>query len=297
MRALLIGLLIVTVILILPGGASAQTPTASPSTSVAAGFPAIISISLQIMTPAAPPSAPQPEAAYADIKITLEVSGFKLVDRKGESNVPGEGHIIYYWAHPPTFPLSPAYSGPDTYSESVTSTTFTWNNWNLSERPYGVFSAQLVNNDDTPLNPPVYAEIVTNLPFPGQAPDKPVIYSMSLNTTAPSTPPASPLPDLLYMDAVVKSRIAGLELVPASSRQNNAPGQGHFVYTQWVDPIVIPGYYVTLDGNYTYSTSISPFTFLNINPDYFSYSVQLVNNDDSAFDLSFNSMFPVFSSL
>lgn len=88
--------------------------------------------------------------------ITVNVTAFKLVDKIGQQNVPGEGHIIYYLdVPPPTTPGKPALTAPGTYAIG-TGTSYQWPN--VKDGGH-VFYAQLVNNDNTPLSPPVTAKV------------------------------------------------------------------------------------------------------------------------------------------
>lgn len=274
----LIAMMVIAFVALLIGNAvNAQTPPPGQTFG-----PAITSISLSTSPPASPPASPTGDAPLFDVQVSIEVSGFSLVDKVGQENVEGEGHIIYYYAQPPTFPLYPAYSSEGTFSQGTTATTFVWRN---SPEPYDIYAAQLVNNDDTPLNPPVYAVIVSNLLVPGEENNGPAITSFSLSTSPPSSPEPSPEPGVDYFDVIVTTEIVGFELISSGSAETNVQGQGHNVYYQVVDPYIVPGVSASLGCNYSYSTSANPFTFLNYPPGYQSFFVQLVNNDDTPLDL------------
>lgn len=91
-----------------------------------------------------------------DITIEVEVENFDLVDEYGENNVVSQGHLIYYMdIEPPTNLNDPAFSLSGTYVVSI-ETNYTWENV-LSGKHN--FSVQLVNNDHTPLDPPVIKTI------------------------------------------------------------------------------------------------------------------------------------------
>jgi hypothetical protein len=96
------------------------------------------------------------------VEVNTSVENIKLNDDKiGKSNVPGEGHIIYYLdVEPPTSPGQSATTNPGTY-EATTNDFHIWENVSTTTH---TFSIQLVNNDDTPLDPPVIAQITTTLP-------------------------------------------------------------------------------------------------------------------------------------
>jgi hypothetical protein len=99
-----------------------------------------------------------------DIIATVKVSNFRLVDKLGQTNVAGEGHIAYFMdVDVPTDPGKPAVTAPGTNAQSA-ATSYTWHNVAAGNH---TFAAELVNNDDSPLNPPVIAEmmvIVGNIP-------------------------------------------------------------------------------------------------------------------------------------
>ena len=98
-----------------------------------------------------------------NVSVVVQVSGFALVDKIGQANVPGEGHIIYYLnVQPPTTPGEPAVTAPGTYAASA-AMSYVWTD--MAEGVY-TFSVELVNNDNTPLVPPVVSSVTVNV-FPG----------------------------------------------------------------------------------------------------------------------------------
>lgn len=137
-----------------PDPTTADAPSSPAATTPAASAPAI--------------SIVQPEQnSYVvgtnDIKVVVEVSGFDLVDGTGQPNAPGQGHIIYFMdTAPPTAPGQPATAKTGSYASS-TATTYTWTN--VVEGVH-TFSAELVNNDDTPLAPPVTVTVTVSV-YPG----------------------------------------------------------------------------------------------------------------------------------
>jgi hypothetical protein len=116
-------------------------------------------------TPGLPPATPtlqivsplEREFPYpADITIMAEVDNFVLVDISGQPNVPGEGHLIFYRdVAVPTEPGKPAITAEGTYVVRAVN-AFNWESMDIGTHN---FSVQLVNNDVTPLDPPVYATI------------------------------------------------------------------------------------------------------------------------------------------
>ncbi len=153
----------------------ATTPPTTPTTSVTSTSP-----SPSPTTTAPPPTSTTPPptttnsaaavtitnwqqnavAIDADVMINVSVTGITLVDKAGQPNVPGEGHLVYYLdVTPPTAPGQPALTAPGTYAVSANA-SYTWPNV-----PDAVhrFYVQIVNNDNTPLNPPAIAEITLSV--------------------------------------------------------------------------------------------------------------------------------------
>ena len=90
-----------------------------------------------------------------NVTVMVNVQNFSLVNKLGQANVAGQGHIHYFLDYPPiTTPGKPAIP-PNTTTVSWaatanTSYTFT----NVSSGMHNV-SVELVNNDHTSLQPPV----------------------------------------------------------------------------------------------------------------------------------------------
>jgi hypothetical protein len=86
-----------------------------------------------------------------NVTILVEVSNFILVSEEKE-NKPGTGHLIYYQdVVPPVMRGVPAFTRPGTYGVSDT-TTFEWDGITPGTH---TFAVQLVNTDNTPLDPPM----------------------------------------------------------------------------------------------------------------------------------------------
>ncbi len=134
-------------------GSPTVSPTATPpptSTAVPSGSPGT-SPAISIQDPLTGSVIPD-----SNITITVAVSGFKLFSPTEVSNTPGEGHINYFLdVDAPVTQNEPAVTAPNTYASS-SSTSYQWSD--LSDGVH-TFSAELVNNDNTPLNPPVVAKV------------------------------------------------------------------------------------------------------------------------------------------
>jgi hypothetical protein len=87
---------------------------------------------------------------------------FKLSDDNiGKANVGGEGHYIYYMdTAPPTKAGKSAVPAQGKYKV----TTESFYVWELVPSGTHEFSLQLVNNDNTPLNPPVSTTVTVTVP-------------------------------------------------------------------------------------------------------------------------------------
>lgn len=96
-----------------------------------------------------------------DIEVGVDVGDFKVVEKLGEDPVAGEGHVHYYLdaGLVPTVPGEPAVTEENTYHAEAT-TSYTWQ----GVRPgTHTFVVQLVNNDHTPLEPPVTDQVVVTV--------------------------------------------------------------------------------------------------------------------------------------
>jgi hypothetical protein len=97
--------------------------------------------------------------------VVTKVTGFDLVDKIGEKAKPGEGHLIYYMGagyEIPVDPHRPATAGGQGSFVSAASakTKYTWENASPGRQ---TFTAQLVNNDNTPLDPPRAAQVTVTI--------------------------------------------------------------------------------------------------------------------------------------
>jgi hypothetical protein len=91
------------------------------------------------------------------VTVSVEVKKFDVVDKIGEAPRDGEGHVHFYIdvGEIPTVDGEPATTEEGTYHAQAT-TEFTWEDVELGAH---TFAVQLVNNDHTPLRPPVIAQV------------------------------------------------------------------------------------------------------------------------------------------
>jgi hypothetical protein len=141
---------------------ASPTPTQNTASSAKPGGPWIKIV------------APEPGSTVIGDSTTIkaEVRNFKLVDRIGEKNEKGEGHIVYYRLQSRDAEV-PVEKGKTTLSGGAgefTSyfthkTSYEWPDTPGPFVPQGWyrFVVQLVNNDHTPLSPPQVATIIIRL--------------------------------------------------------------------------------------------------------------------------------------
>jgi hypothetical protein len=110
------------------------------------------------------PGRPQQDAlSCADINVAVDVLNFKIVaDKIGQQAAPGEGHFVYYFnVNPPSRPGEPALTEEGTYA-ITTDSIISW--FGVLPGEYSVW-VQLVNNDNTPLEPPLIAGATIIVPI------------------------------------------------------------------------------------------------------------------------------------
>lgn len=170
-RGVVFWILAIAIIIILGTFSCAQpssTPGSSPSPSPS---PTLVS------SPSAKIVSPQTGAGVpaGDVEVVVDVTtNFKLVDKLGENPVPGEGHIHYYMdVEVPTTPGQPAVTEQGTYAVGMEESHI----WKNIEPGQHTFAIQLVNNDHTPLDPPVFAQVTITV----EAPVEEVSVELSAN--------------------------------------------------------------------------------------------------------------------
>ncbi len=96
------------------------------------------------------------------LEVTVKASNFKVVDKLNQAATKGEGHIHYYIdvAKIPTTPGQPAITADANTYHAVATTSYTWPDVKAGKH---TFAVQLVNNDHTPLEPPVTAEVTVTV--------------------------------------------------------------------------------------------------------------------------------------
>jgi hypothetical protein len=96
---------------------------------------------------------PSADSVLSSDSVTIRtyVENFNLVDKSGQENRPGEGHLIFYLdVTPPTVKGQSALTAGSTYFISAEK-SYIWENVLPGQHSFWV---QLVNNDNTCLEPP-----------------------------------------------------------------------------------------------------------------------------------------------
>lgn len=254
------------VLLVMPactGGVTTPTPTPAPTLSPTP-TPKPTPSPAPLPAPAIKITAPSGNIVpqIGNVTVTVEVTNFTLVDKLGKDNVPGEGHIHYFLdVDPPTAPDKPAVTAAGTYAATA-ATSYTWTN--VSGGPHK-FSVELVNNNHTPLVPPVVASVqVTVLPEIGPP---------SLVITAPKDGAQVPAGNV-----VVSVQTSNFNIVDKLGKEN-VSHEGHLHYFMDVEAPTTAGKpAVTAAGTYA-ATANTSYTWTNVAAGAHTFSVELVNND------------------
>jgi predicted lipoprotein with Yx(FWY)xxD motif/plastocyanin len=140
--------------------------------------------------PAVTITSPKDGASIAggNLDVTVQVYNFIVVDKQGQANAPGEGHIHYYLdVDAPTAAGQPAIPPGGVWAH-VASTSHTFANVAPGKH---TISVQLVNNDHTPLVPLVVQKISVTVAPPASTPapvpaptTTPAPYQMVMNLAA-----------------------------------------------------------------------------------------------------------------
>jgi plastocyanin len=210
-------------------------------------------------------SSPAPGSSMAgpDIPVTVEVSNFSLVDKIGQVSVNGEGHLVYYLdVTAPTSPNVSALTAPGTYMRSVSTTNF----WTNITPGLHTFSAQLVNNNDTSLNPAVFASVSMTV-VPPPPPELRIIRPFEGSS-------------VIGPDVAIFPRITNFNVVDKIG-QASVSGEGHIVYYLDVSPPTTPNT-SALSAAGTYADTVADsFNWTGLTNGAHTFSVQLVNNNDT----------------
>jgi plastocyanin len=248
---LLVTIAIISSLLVLGACSKISTPTTTPVTSTPSAEPKIT-----ITSPTSPVPVP------GNVTVSIEVENFNIVDKQGQTNVAGQGHIHYFMdINPPTTPGQPAIPDSGSWAH-VASASYTFTNVPGGQH---TFSVELVNNDHTPLNPPVIAS-VNILVMTEIGPPNLVIVTPRDGDT------------LQAGDVMVMTQITNFNVVDKQG-QVNVQHEGHLHFYLDTDAPTTQGQpAIPASGVWTHVAAPN-YTFTNVSAGIHTISVELVNND------------------
>jgi DMSO/TMAO reductase YedYZ molybdopterin-dependent catalytic subunit/predicted lipoprotein with Yx(FWY)xxD motif len=147
-----------------------------------------------------------------DVQLNVDVTNFTPVNKVGQANAPGEGHLNFFLdADAPVTPGKPAVLAQGTWA-SVADVVYTFNNVSVGVH---TASVELVNNDQTPLAVPVVHKITFVVGIPAE---------------------------VVIPGEVEAAEFQGTQLTPIADQNNNAlSGTEHIdmsTYTLTIDGLV-----------------------------------------------------------
>lgn len=226
-----------------------------------------------------------------NITVTVSVDNFNIVDKQGQAKAAGEGHIHYFMdVKAPTAQGKPAVTADGTYVHT-TDKSYTWMNVKPGKHS---FSVELVNNDHTPLSPPVVNEVnvtvmgagnMTSATAQNLTPARTVNVTAFGNATSPSIKIADPKNDSVLSggNVTITVSVDNFNVTDMLGKPNVA-GQGHIHYFMDVMPPTTPGKPAllanqTANKTQVYETAGLTHTWTNVTTGLHNFSVELVNND------------------
>jgi hypothetical protein len=139
-----------------PGTTSRPTATADVASPAATGTPAPLNASIEI-------NHPKDDATLTvdEVFVSVTVRSFEVSKEIGRANRAGQGLVVFYLdtSPIPTEPGEPALT-EDGRTHREPGTGYRWKSVEPGRHTLGV---QLVNNDSTPLEPPVTDEITVRV--------------------------------------------------------------------------------------------------------------------------------------
>jgi hypothetical protein len=199
-----------------------------------------------------------------DVTVTASVSNFNVVDKQGQANVPGQGHIHFYLdVAAPTTPGQVAIPASGTWAH-VATLTYTFSNVAAGSHTIAV---ELVNNDHTPLVPPAVDTITINVT------GAPAAAAPSISITSPTNGA-----NLTAGNIPVTVSVSNFNVVDKQG-QANVQGEGHIHFYLDVAAPTTPGQAaIPASGTWAH-VATTTYTFNNVGAGSHTIAVELVNND------------------
>ncbi len=209
-----------------------------------------------------------------DLPLTVEVTNFNLVDKQGKPAVAGEGHLHYYLdVDAPITQGQPAIPASGIWTHEVSS------NYTFKDVAPGTHtvSVELVNNDHTPLNPPVVQKITVTL------------------DTNPRVQISDPKNGAIKKagSITINASVSNFSVVDKQG-QTAAAGEGHLHFYMDVQPptdTTKPA--IPSSGVWAHVAGTS-YTFENVPVGTHKFYVQLVNNDHTPLSSNVQDLIQVY---
>lgn len=201
-----------------------------------------------------------------DVAVTVSVSNFNVVDKQGQANVSGQGHIHFYLdTAAPTAAGIPAIPTSGTWAH-VATLTYTFSNVAAGTHTIAV---ELVNNDHTPVIPPAVDTITVNV---AGAP-APVAVAPTISIVSPNNGAS-----LQSSNIAVTVAVNNFNIVDKQG-QANVPGEGHIHFYLDVAAPTAAGIPAIPTGGTWAHVATTSYTFNNVDTGSHTIAVELVNND------------------
>jgi len=201
-----------------------------------------------------------------DVTVTASVSNFNVVDKQGQANVTGQGHIHFYLdVAAPTAAGIPAIPTSGTWAH-VAALTYTFSNVTPGTHTIAV---ELVNNDHTPVIPLVVDTItvsVAGAPAPAAA-------APTMSITSPSNGASLPAGNV-----TVSVAVGNFNVVDKQGKAN-VLGEGHIHYFLDVAAPTTAGQVAIPSSGTWVHVATTTYTFSNVGAGTHTIAVELVNND------------------
>ena len=243
--------------------AAAAVFSIAPLLFSCASSPATTTATTSVPTPTLTITSPGNNVfQIGDVAVSVNVTGFNVVDKQGQAAVPGEGHIHYFLdVAAPTTPGQPAIPPSGVWATSA-ATTYTFHNVTGGQHTINV---ELVNNDHTPLVPPVVAT-VNFLVIPEIGPPHIVIATPLQGASLPAG------------NITVTVQTSNFNIV---DKQGQPPvaNEGHVHFYLDVPPPTTPGQPAVPTSGVWAHVSGTTYTFPGVVAGQHTIYVQLVNND------------------
>ena len=273
-KLFLVLVFVISVLSVIACGPATTTPTATTPTSTTPTATTPPATTPSTTTPAPTPSllinSPLDGSIIhqiGNVAVTVSVSNFTVVDKQGQPSFPGQGHLHYYLdVSAPTTPGQPAVPASGSWAH-IAATSYTFTNVPGGEH---TISVQLVNNDHTPLVPPVVATSKIMV-VPEIGPASLVIVTPRDGNTLPAG------------DITVTIQTSNFNIVDKQG-QANVSHEGHVHYYLDVDAPTTPGQPAIPPSGVWAHEATTSYTFTNVAAGDHSISVQLINNDHTPLD-------------